>query len=110
MAQVPALDPLEDAASFGRWWHCSASGVLSLSARAAAYLYVEAGEHASASDGFFNVEADDLLPLLATLQQAYEGLVGTVWQTGTASWVEDMSNDPQFLRRKGAMACLLLSG
>lgn len=241
MAQIPALDPLEDAASFGRWWHCSTSGVLSLSARAAAYLYVEAGEHASASDGFFNVVADDLLPLLATLEQAGEGLtvaprefrvihpldgmrwlrlvhlpgagtqgillditqvkhaairerlgfelteflvgshaigevitnviqlicrnlgwqwgaywapepeqstlpgpprlaclhhwhqpdhdmgafsaesltlqmapsqglVGTVWQTGTASWVEDMANDPQFLRRKGAMACHLLSG
>ncbi len=238
MAQAPALDPLEDAASFGRWWHCGATGVLWLSARAAAFLHVDAGEHPSASDGFFNVVADDLLPLLATLQQAGEGheapplefrvihplegmrwlrlvhlpgsdaqgillditpvrhaairerlgfelteflvgahaigevitnviqlicrnlgwqwgaywapqaeqdgrprlaclyhwhqpehdmgafsaeslalqmapsqgLVGTVWQTGVASWVEDMANDPQFLRRKGAMTCHLLSG
>ena len=38
---------------------------------------------------------------LALQMAPSEGLVGTVWQTGEASWVEDMANDPQFLRRAG---------
>lgn len=41
---------------------------------------------------------------------AGEGLVGRVWQTGEAEWVEDMSTDPRFLRRGGAQACGLWSG
>ncbi|WP_342130823.1 GGDEF domain-containing protein [Hydrogenophaga sp. OTU3427] len=47
---------------------------------------------------------------LALQMAPSEGLVGTVWQTGEASWVEDMANDPQFLRRAGANRCKLLSG
>ncbi|KAK6030310.1 hypothetical protein OSTOST_03576 [Ostertagia ostertagi] len=41
---------------------------------------------------------------------AGEGLVGRVWQTGEAEWVEDMSTDPRFLRRGGAQACGPLVG
>lgn len=39
-----------------------------------------------------------------------EGLVGRVWESGAAAWVEDMANDPRFLRRAGARACNLWSG
>lgn len=39
-----------------------------------------------------------------------EGLVGRVWQTGEAEWVEDMSTDPRFLRRGSAQVCGLWSG
>ncbi|MBI1891145.1 MAG: EAL domain-containing protein [Burkholderiales bacterium] len=39
-----------------------------------------------------------------------EGLVGTVWCTGEAAWIEDMQNDPSFLRRGAARECGLQSG
>ncbi len=39
-----------------------------------------------------------------------EGLVGRVWATGQAEWVEDMSTDPRFLRRGSAQMCGLWSG
>lgn len=39
-----------------------------------------------------------------------EGLVGSVWSTMRAAWVEDMANDPDFLRRHSAQACGLQSG
>jgi diguanylate cyclase (GGDEF)-like protein len=39
-----------------------------------------------------------------------EGLVGRVWSTGEAEWVEDMSTDPRFLRRRSAHMCGLWSG
>jgi diguanylate cyclase (GGDEF)-like protein len=39
-----------------------------------------------------------------------EGLVGRVWQQGEPGWVDDMVNDPRFLRRASAMECQLLSG
>jgi diguanylate cyclase (GGDEF)-like protein len=39
-----------------------------------------------------------------------EGLVGRVWATGHAEWVEDMSTDPRFLRRGTAQMCGLWSG
>ncbi|PTQ87510.1 putative bifunctional diguanylate cyclase/phosphodiesterase [Agitococcus lubricus] len=41
---------------------------------------------------------------------AGEGLVGGVWHTAQASWVEDIPHDRHFLRRKGAMLCGLQSG
>lgn len=39
-----------------------------------------------------------------------EGLVGRVWATGQAEWVEDMSTDARFLRRGSAQMCGLWSG
>lgn len=39
-----------------------------------------------------------------------QGLVGTVWSTARPSWVEDMANDPDFLRRNSAKECGLRSG
>jgi diguanylate cyclase (GGDEF)-like protein len=39
-----------------------------------------------------------------------EGLVGRVWSTGQAEWVEDMSTDPRFLRRGSARMSGLWSG
>lgn len=39
-----------------------------------------------------------------------QGLVGRVWQTGSPEWVEDMSQDPRFLRRASAADCGLWSG
>lgn len=39
-----------------------------------------------------------------------EGLVGRVWHSGEAEWVEDMSSDPRFLRRRSASMCGLWSG
>lgn len=39
-----------------------------------------------------------------------DGLVGRVWSTGSAEWVEDMSTDPRFLRRGSAQLCGLWSG
>jgi len=39
-----------------------------------------------------------------------EGLVGRVWQSGSAQWVDDMSTNPRFLRRSSANSCGLLSG
>ena len=41
---------------------------------------------------------------------AGEGLVGRVWGSGEAGWVEDIANNPGFLRRKSAAECGLLSG
>jgi diguanylate cyclase (GGDEF)-like protein len=38
------------------------------------------------------------------------GLIGRVWQNGEAGWVEDMANDPRFLRRASARECRLWSG
>lgn len=39
-----------------------------------------------------------------------QGLVGRVWATGKAEWVEDMPGDLTFLRRSSARACGLWSG
>lgn len=39
-----------------------------------------------------------------------EGLIGRVWATGNPEWVDDMANDPRFLRRHSARACGLMSG
>ncbi|WP_457425283.1 putative bifunctional diguanylate cyclase/phosphodiesterase [Roseateles sp. P5_E7] len=39
-----------------------------------------------------------------------EGLVGRVWASGEAEWVEDMSTDARFLRRGSAQMCGLWSG
>lgn len=39
-----------------------------------------------------------------------EGLVGHVWSTGQASWIEDMKSDGSFLRRDAARECGLESG
>ncbi len=39
-----------------------------------------------------------------------EGLVGQVWGTGEAGWVEDIANNRAFVRRKSATECALLSG
>lgn len=39
-----------------------------------------------------------------------EGLVGRVWQSGQATWVEDMATDPGFVRRASARASHLRSG
>ncbi|HSV53419.1 MAG TPA: EAL domain-containing protein [Burkholderiaceae bacterium] len=39
-----------------------------------------------------------------------EGLVGGVWQSGEASWVDDMTSDARFLRRASARECKLWSG
>lgn len=41
---------------------------------------------------------------------AGEGLVGEVWASGEAQWVENMSTDPRFLRRASARECGLWSG
>lgn len=39
-----------------------------------------------------------------------QGLIGRVWATGNPEWVDDMANDPRFLRRHSARACGLMSG
>jgi hypothetical protein len=41
---------------------------------------------------------------------AGEGLVGSVWHSALPSWIEDMANDRQFLRRHSAKQCGLKSG
>jgi diguanylate cyclase (GGDEF)-like protein len=41
---------------------------------------------------------------------AGEGLVGSVWHSALPSWIEDMANDPQFLRRHSAKQGSLKSG
>ncbi len=41
---------------------------------------------------------------------AGDGLLGRVWSTGRAEWVEDMRTDPRFLRRGTAHTCGLSSG
>ena len=47
----------------------------------------------------------------ATLQMSPgEGLVGSVWRSMEADWVDDMVNDHDFLRRQSAHACGLQSG
>ena len=56
----------------------------------------------------------DLTPFsqasMALRMVAGEGLVGEVWASGEAQWVESMSNDPRFLRRASARECGLWSG
>jgi diguanylate cyclase (GGDEF)-like protein len=39
-----------------------------------------------------------------------QGMVGEVWATGHAAWVEDTQNDPDFLRAGSAHECSLRSG
>ena len=39
-----------------------------------------------------------------------QGLVGRVWQSGMAQWIDDMSSNPRFLRRDSAHNCGLQSG
>lgn len=39
-----------------------------------------------------------------------QGLVGHVWSSGEATWVDDIQHDRHFLRRRGAMECGLHSG
>jgi diguanylate cyclase (GGDEF)-like protein len=39
-----------------------------------------------------------------------DGLVGRVWASGTAEWIDGMSTHPRFLRRNSAHTCGLLSG
>jgi len=41
---------------------------------------------------------------------AGEGLVGSVWRSGQADWVEDMVNDQRFARRTSDRECRLWSG
>lgn len=42
--------------------------------------------------------------------QAGQGLVGQVWESGEAQWVESMANAPRFLRHASARECGLWSG
>ncbi|WP_181373378.1 EAL domain-containing protein [Massilia glaciei] len=39
-----------------------------------------------------------------------EGLVGAVWRTGCAQWIEDLRNEASFVRSESAAACALRAG
>jgi diguanylate cyclase (GGDEF)-like protein len=46
----------------------------------------------------------------ARLVLAGEGLVGQVWSSGNAAWIDDMQCEPNFLRRHSARASGLVAG
>ncbi|WP_296444916.1 putative bifunctional diguanylate cyclase/phosphodiesterase [Rhodoferax sp. UBA5149] len=65
LTQSPVPAALEEAASFGRWWFEPETSRLVLSATAAHYLSVEAGQYHRLDDCFNYVVSDDLLRLLS---------------------------------------------
>lgn len=72
LAQALIPDAVEQAASFGRWWHHPASAQLVLSAGAAAMLELDAGWHPTLESCCAQVLPDDLLMLMAALAAAGE--------------------------------------
>ncbi|HEY8881667.1 MAG TPA: EAL domain-containing protein [Roseateles sp.] len=79
-----------------------------------AYWSMEAGDGRLHCRHFWH-QPDERLEQFSTVSAALtmasgEGLVGRVWTTGQAEWVEDMSTDPRFLRRGSDPMCGLWSG
>ncbi len=72
LAQTNLPDPVEQAASFGRWWHHPETDQLVLSAGAADMLGVEAGWHRGSENCFPHVVPDDVLALTSALSMAKE--------------------------------------
>lgn len=70
LAQAMVPDPVEQAASFGRWWHHAETAQLVLSAGAADILDVEAGWHRTLESCFAHVVPDDVLMLMSALAAA----------------------------------------
>jgi len=70
LAQANIPDALEQAASFGRWWHHAATAQLVLSAGAGAMLGVAAGWHPTLDSCFAHVVADDAPMLMSALAAA----------------------------------------
>ncbi|MES2931862.1 MAG: diguanylate cyclase [Pseudomonadota bacterium] len=94
VAQALSPDPVETAASFGRWWVDSHSTQLILSCGSAAFLGVAAGLHRSFASCFSWVIPDDILPLMAALEQ-----LGVPGQTVDCEFrLLDQSNQLRWLR------------
>ena len=70
LARAIVPDPVEQAASFGRWWHHAESAQLVLSAGAAHMLGVEAGWHPTLESCFAHLVPDDVLMLMSALAAA----------------------------------------
>ncbi|MFD2272109.1 GAF domain-containing protein [Undibacterium arcticum] len=70
LAQAIISDPVEKAASFGRWWHDAETAQLVLSAGAAGMLGVEVGWHPTLESCFAHVVPDDVLMLMSALATA----------------------------------------
>ena len=79
-----------------------------------AYWSMEAGDSRLHCRHFWHqpdASLDQFSEVSASLTLAAgESLVGRVWATGSAEWVEDMSTDPRLLRRGSAQLCGLWSG
>ncbi len=70
LAQSILPDPVEKAASFGRWWYHSGTGQLVVSAGSAGLLVVDAGWHRDLQSCFLHVVPDDMRLLLPALSAA----------------------------------------
>ncbi|MGS0743902.1 diguanylate cyclase domain-containing protein [Glaciimonas sp. GG7] len=73
LAQVMTPDSVEQAASFGRWWHELEGGQLVLSTGAATMLGVEVGWHPTLESCFVHVLPDDVLMLTLALTSEVVG-------------------------------------
>lgn len=69
LAQALVPDLVEQAASYGRWWHDVETAQLVLSAGAAAMLGVEAGWHPTLESCFAHLVPDDVLMLMSALAE-----------------------------------------
>ncbi|MFZ6653955.1 putative bifunctional diguanylate cyclase/phosphodiesterase [Undibacterium sp. TJN19] len=80
LAQAVAFDPVEQAASFGRWWYHADSGEMVLTRAAADMVGVAAGWHVTLEAGFINVLADDRLQLSAMLRESRTSHLPLEWE------------------------------
>ncbi|MGV8898688.1 MAG: putative bifunctional diguanylate cyclase/phosphodiesterase [Burkholderiaceae bacterium] len=96
LTQAAAPDPVEKAASFGRWWHHAQTAQLVLSANAADMLCVAAGWHPTLESCFAQVVPDDVLPLMSALAAA--GAAGTDQQIECEFRVIDAVDGLHWLR------------
>jgi len=69
VAQAALFDPIEDAASFGRWWFDSATSQIVLSTVAAGFLDMNVGLQDSHELCFAKALPEDRLPLMSSLER-----------------------------------------
>lgn len=111
LIQAATPDPVESAASFGRWWLDTHSGQLVLSAGAAAFLDVEAGWHETLENALAHVVPDDVLRLMAALNatsvQPIDCEFRIINATEGLRWLR-MVSPPQFPARQAVQSGVLV--
>gem|GEM_PF-551266 len=80
LAQASVLDPVEQAAAFGRWWFHPGSEEMVLSMAAATLLGVQAGWHASPASSFNRVLLEDMRQGYGFLQSVDARRTSLEWE------------------------------